>query len=108
MRFKLGFLTGFGTGYYLGSKAGRERYRQLNSWLHKAKESNAVGAATGKARAAVDRGVDVAKSKAGERRSADRRSADSGPDPYADPDVDQVRPTTPLGGNGVTVPTPEI
>jgi hypothetical protein len=29
MRFRLGLLTGFGIGYVLGSKAGRERYEQL-------------------------------------------------------------------------------
>lgn len=29
MRLRLGLIVGFGTGYYLGAKAGRERYQQL-------------------------------------------------------------------------------
>ena len=31
MRFRLGLLTGFGIGYVLGAKAGRERFDQLRS-----------------------------------------------------------------------------
>ena len=31
MGFKSGMLIGFGTGYVLGSKAGRERYEQIRS-----------------------------------------------------------------------------
>lgn len=30
-RFRLGVVIGFGAGYYLGTKAGRERYEQLRS-----------------------------------------------------------------------------
>lgn len=29
MRFRAGLVIGFGVGYYLGTKAGRERYEQL-------------------------------------------------------------------------------
>jgi len=29
MRFRLGLVLGFGLGYYLGARAGRERYEQL-------------------------------------------------------------------------------
>jgi hypothetical protein len=29
MRFRLGAALGFGVGYYLGARAGRERYEQL-------------------------------------------------------------------------------
>ena len=29
MRFRLGLLVGFGVGYVLGAKAGRERYEQI-------------------------------------------------------------------------------
>jgi hypothetical protein len=31
MRFRWGLAIGFGTGYFLGTKAGRERYAQLQS-----------------------------------------------------------------------------
>lgn len=33
MRFRLGLALGFGAGYYLGAKAGRERYEQIRSAL---------------------------------------------------------------------------
>jgi hypothetical protein len=33
MRFRLGIVLGFGLGYYLGARAGRERYEQLRRWL---------------------------------------------------------------------------
>ena len=35
MRFRIGLLVGFGAGYYLGAKAGLERYEQLNRTLRK-------------------------------------------------------------------------
>jgi hypothetical protein len=33
MRFRIGLVLGFGLGYYLGARAGRERYEQIRSWL---------------------------------------------------------------------------
>jgi len=33
MRFRVGLVVGFGIGYYLGAKAGRERYEQLRDLL---------------------------------------------------------------------------
>ena len=61
MRFRLGVLTGFAAGYYLGGKAGRERYVQLNAMVKKAKRSDAYDNATDKAKAVVDLGVERAK-----------------------------------------------
>ena len=61
MRFRLGLIVGFGAGYYLGAKAGRERYEQLNRWLRQARESDAFETATGKAKAVVDLGVERAR-----------------------------------------------
>ena len=61
MRFRLGALMGFGAGYYLGAKAGRERYEQLDAMIRKVKGSEAYDAATDKARAVVDLGVERAK-----------------------------------------------
>jgi hypothetical protein len=29
----VGLILGFGVGYYLGARAGRERYEQLRRWL---------------------------------------------------------------------------
>jgi hypothetical protein len=54
MRFRVGLLAGFATGYYLGSKAGRERYEQIRSWIDDARRSRPVE----KAQAAVELGLE--------------------------------------------------
>ena len=61
MRFRLGFIVGFGTGYYLGTAAGRERYEQINRMVRKAKTSESFEVATEKAKAVVDLGVERAR-----------------------------------------------
>ena len=33
MGFKTGVIVGLAAGYYLGAKAGRERYEQINRWI---------------------------------------------------------------------------
>jgi hypothetical protein len=59
MRF--GLVVGFGVGYYLGAKAGRERYIQINSLLRKARRSEAYQHAIDKAEAVVDLAEERAK-----------------------------------------------
>lgn len=54
MGFKMGALAGFAAGYYLGAKAGRERYEQINEWIDQVRSSDAVTAATEKARTVID------------------------------------------------------
>lgn len=61
MRFRLGLLTGFTAGYYLGAKAGQQRYQQIQRLLNKAKDSDLVETATEKAKAVMDLGVERAK-----------------------------------------------
>jgi len=61
MRFRLGLLVGFGSGYYLGSMAGRERYEQINRTIAKVKRSDAYEVATEKVHEAVDTGVAKAR-----------------------------------------------
>lgn len=61
MRLRLGLGVGFAAGYYLGSKAGRQRYDQINRTLRKVKRSEAFNEATDKAKAVVDLGVERAK-----------------------------------------------
>jgi hypothetical protein len=47
MRFRAGAVVGFALGYYLGAKAGRERYEQLR----RAVEAVPLGSAAGKVKA---------------------------------------------------------
>jgi membrane protein DedA with SNARE-associated domain len=54
MGFKTGALVGLAVGYYLGAKAGRERYEQINTWIQQARDSDAVTSATNKAREVLD------------------------------------------------------
>jgi hypothetical protein len=61
MRMKVAFGVGLGLGYYLGAKAGRERYEQINRVVRKVKSSDAFQTAEHKAKAAVDLGVERAK-----------------------------------------------
>jgi len=61
--------VGFGLGYYLGSKAGRERYEQINDMVRRVKRSETYETAADKAKDVVDLGVertmDVVDSKIG-------------------------------------------
>jgi hypothetical protein len=41
MRFRAGLVVGFAVGYYLGAKAGRERYDQIEQWLDKVRGTDA-------------------------------------------------------------------
>ena len=68
MRFRLGVMVGFGAGYYLGAKAGRERYQQINRLARKVRRSDAYETATDKAKAAVDLGVERARDFVEEHR----------------------------------------
>jgi hypothetical protein len=61
MRFRIGVVIGFGVGYYLGAKAGRQRYEQIQRWFDKAKNSEIVDTVADKAKAVVDLGVERAR-----------------------------------------------
>jgi hypothetical protein len=61
MRFRIGLLTGFAAGYYLGAKAGRPRYEQMKRWLHEAQDSELVQSAADKAKEAAHVATDKAK-----------------------------------------------
>lgn len=62
MRFRLGLVTGLAAGYYLGTRAGRQRYDQINRQLTKLKNSEAFDEAAERAKAVVSEGVGKAKS----------------------------------------------
>ncbi len=94
MRFRLGFVSGFAAGYYFGTKAGRERYHQLERLLSKARENEAVHTATERARAAAEQATERAKDLVGKVTHNDE------PDP-CQPAVD-----TGVISNGTKNPSP--
>lgn len=55
-------VTGFAAGYYLGARAGRQRYDQINRTLSRLKRSEAFETATDRAKAVVEEQVDKARS----------------------------------------------
>lgn len=83
MGFRTGLLVGFGVGYVLGSKAGRERYEQIrrtwngvtgNPTVQRAVATSKEAAETGarKSLSVVQHGVDRATGAIKERRSQNR------------------------------------
>lgn len=54
IRFRFGLAVGFALGYYLGARAGEERYKQIRHAIERASRSELVD----KAKAAVDLGVE--------------------------------------------------
>lgn len=65
MRFRVGLAIGFGAGYVLGSKAGRERYEQIARTAKKVWESEPAA----KARSEVAHAVPAVVSTAAEKVS---------------------------------------
>jgi hypothetical protein len=62
---KLSFLAGFGAGYVLGAKAGRERYEQIRrAWEH-AKDDPRLQSAAGLAQARADAAFSSIKERMG-------------------------------------------
>lgn len=62
---KLSFLAGFGAGYVLGSRAGRERYEQIRrAWEH-AKDDPRLQSLAGMAQAKADDAVSTLKAHMG-------------------------------------------
>lgn len=62
---KLSFLAGFGAGYVLGSRAGRERYEQIRrAWEH-AKDDPRLQSIAGMAQARADDAFSSLKARMG-------------------------------------------
>jgi hypothetical protein len=66
MRFRLGLVTGLATGYYLGARAGRRRYDQINRAVARVRRSDAFEVATERARSVVEEGVEKARAVIGD------------------------------------------
>ena len=64
-RFRIGLGVGMALGYYLGARAGRQRYDQINRWANRLRRSDAFEVAADKAKAVVDLGVERAKDAVG-------------------------------------------
>jgi hypothetical protein len=62
---KLSFLAGFGVGYVLGSKAGRERYEQIRRGWEQAKDDPRLQSIAGVAQAKADDALSSLRSKMG-------------------------------------------
>jgi hypothetical protein len=82
MRFRFGLVTGFATGYYLGAKAGRERYEQINRTIRKIQGSDAYETAMEKAREATSVASEKAKDVISHARTTDDAQAPTLPDPW--------------------------
>jgi hypothetical protein len=62
---KLSFLAGFGAGYVLGAKAGRERYEQIRRGWENAKDDPRLQSVAGMAQARADAVLASVKSRMG-------------------------------------------
>ena len=62
---KLSFLAGFGAGYVLGSKAGRERYEQIRRAYAQAKDDPRLQSLAGIAQARADDVVSSLRTRMG-------------------------------------------
>ncbi len=61
MKLKTGLIIGFGAGYVLGAKAGRERYEQIKSLAERIAATDAAQQLFEKGEAVVDLGTARAK-----------------------------------------------
>jgi hypothetical protein len=62
---KLSFLAGFGAGYVLGARAGRERYEQIRRGWENAKDDPRLQSLAGLAQARADEVVASVRTKMG-------------------------------------------
>ena len=105
MRFRLGLLAGFASGYYLGAKAGHARYQQLHRALGRVTHSDTIEAVAGKARDAVTTVAERA------RVAAHLEPQHTNGNGHASVDgmplrATAVPPATPLTGEPTIVPPP--
>jgi hypothetical protein len=74
---KFSFLLGFGAGYVLGARAGRERYEQIRGLWSDAKDNPQLQGLAGMAQARADDVVSSVKAKMGRDTGSDTTSARS-------------------------------
>ncbi len=62
---KLSFLAGFGAGYVLGSRAGRERYEQIRRAYAQAKDDPRLQSIAGMVQAKADDALSTVRARMG-------------------------------------------
>jgi hypothetical protein len=94
---KLSFLAGFGAGYVLGAKAGRERYEQIQKAWANAKENPQLQGVAGMAQARADAVVSSVKTRMGRDDSGGPRpSSSTSSTPPSTPGTVPPASTTPI------------
>ena len=110
MRFRLGFVTGAATGYYLGARAGRQRYDQMNRAIAKLRRTEAYEEAVDRAKSAVEEATELAKSVVEDgvekaRSVVDSRAANSTGNGHG-ADLDTETDPGTGGASGIILPGP--
>jgi len=106
MRFRLGLVTGLATGYYLGARAGRQRYDQINRSLAKVRRSETFEEVTDRAKAVAEEAVEKAKETVdqlvGTATTADQQvgTATNGQGAETQTASGIILPTDPTSGSG--------
>jgi hypothetical protein len=80
MRFRTGLIIGLAVGYYYGTRAGRERYVQIEEWLDQLRSTTTVEVARTKLADGLREGSAVL------RRIVDEATRDEGSEPVAEVD----------------------
>jgi hypothetical protein len=97
MGIKSGFVIGFGAGYVLGSRAGRERYEDIRRWWHQLMGSPTVHKAAERTKAAAadasKRGLEVVQTGVEKAGSAVKERLHRDGDDV-EPDIDQLQEQT--------------
>ena len=108
MRGRLGLVLGFGGGYYLGAKAGEERYEEINRYLQRLRGTS-VGQVVDTAASKTKEVVNTTAEQA--RESIEQIDADRATSPdlttTATTTTTTVSPTTGFDTTGVVVATTE-
>jgi hypothetical protein len=83
MRLRLGLTVGLAAGYYLGSKAGRARYEQINRVVRRVRRTGTYEDTAGRVQEAVEAGVAKAREGVGFGRTNGSAPAAAAPaEPY--------------------------
>ena len=86
MRFRTGLIVGLAVGYYYGSKAGRERYLQIEEWLDRIRSTTTFQEARTKLSDGLREGTTAARRLVEDRfGDGDEHTPELNGQPVADP-----------------------